>query len=244
MSQAMDKKINFSMFFKAMGGRLQGLLASTLTPEEKLAQIVQALEKQVQEKRVLARQIGAQMRAIADPETTQLEPLEAMQARRAKLVALGGGLVNQPDKAAQLGQISQEIKSLDVQIASQTATYETLKESYDLAKANYSEALAALDTIRLNGPAMLKAIEVNKQAVAMRDAAKSGSGDKVDTSFLKDLEGELSQSQAELRSDGDIDKDLDASSSFNVDAALAKMDAASVDSNLMAEFQAAAAPKA
>ena len=236
----MDKKINFSMFFKAMGGRLQGLLASALTPEEKLAQIIKELEKQVQEKRVLAREIGAQMRAIADPETKELEPLEAMQARRTKLVALGGQLVNQPDKAAQLGQISQEIKSLDAQIASQTATYQTLTESYNLAKGNYNEALTALETVRRNGPAMLKAIEVNKQAVAMRDAAKSGSGDKVDTSFLNELEGELSQAQAELRSDGDIDNDLDASSGFNVDVALTKMDAASVDSNLMAEFQAAA----
>jgi len=242
-SQAMDKKINFPMFFAAMGSRLQGLLASALTPEEKLAQIVAALEEQVQKKRVLARETGAQMRAIADPETAESEPLEAMQKRRKKLVALGGGLVNQPDKAAQVGQISQEVKSLDAQIAGQTATYTTLKESYDLAKASYSEALAALETVRRNGPAMLLAIEANKQAVAMRDAAKSDSGVKVDTSFLKDLESELSQAQAELRSDGDIDRDLDATSDFNVDAALAKMDTESVDAGLMAEFQAAA-PKA
>ncbi|MFA5124602.1 MAG: hypothetical protein WC473_02105 [Patescibacteria group bacterium] len=240
MSQAMDKKVNISMFFKAMGGRLQGLLASTLSPEEKLEQIIAELENQVQGKRVLARQIGAQMRTIADPETKELEPLEALRSRRAKLVALGGSLVGQPDKASQLGQISQEIKALDDQITSQQATYDTLKESYELARTNYNEALTGLNTIRQNGPAMLKAIEAHRQAVAMRDRARAQGGNKVDTSFLDELQGELTGVQAELRSDGDIDRDLDASSGFNVDAALAQMDAGDIDAGLLAEFQAAA----
>lgn len=233
----LDKKVNFSMFFKAMGGRLQNLLASTLSPEEKLAQIQDVLEGQVQQKRKLAREIGAQMRAIADPETKDLEALEAMQARRAKLVKLGGTLVDKPEKAAQLGQISQEVKALDGQIKAQEATYDTLKESYELSKANYQQALSALETVRNNGQAMLKAIEAHKQALKMRDQAQSQ--DEVDTSFLSELQGELSQVQAELRTDEEIDEDLDATSSFSVDSALSKMDAASVDNDLMAEFQAA-----
>lgn len=235
--KALDSKVDFGMFFKAMGGRLKGLLASTLSPEEKLAQIQQVLEGQVQEKRQLAREIGAQMRAIADPETKDLEPLEALQARRAKLVKLGGTIVDQPDKAAQLGQISQEIKALDAQIKSQEVTYDTLKESYDLAKGNYQQALSALETIRNNGQAMLKAIEAHKQALKMRDKAQSQ--DEIDTSFLGELQGELSQVQAELRTDEEIDNDLDATSAFSVDSALSKMDEASVDDDLMAEFKAA-----
>lgn len=234
---SLDGKVNIGMFFSAMGGRLQSLLASTLSPEEKLAQIQKVLEEQVQEKRQLAREIGASKRAIADPETENLEPLEALQARRAKLVKLGGSLVGKPSKQAQLGQVGQEIKALDNQIASQQATYSTLCESYDLAKANYQQALSALETVRDNGSAILKAIEAHKQALAMRDKAKGQ--DVIDTSFIDDLQGELSQVQAELRSDEDIDNDLDATSGFNVDAALSKLDADNIDDSLMAEFEAA-----
>ena len=68
----LDKKVNFTMFFKAMGNRLQNLLASTLSPAEKLEQIQKVLEVQVQEKRQLAREIGARMRAMSDPETKEL----------------------------------------------------------------------------------------------------------------------------------------------------------------------------
>lgn len=236
--KSLDSKVNFKMFFEAMGGRLKQLLASTMTPEEKLAAIVKQLEVQVQEQRVLARQIGAQMRAIADSQTEALEPLEALKARRAKLVALGGTLVNQPSKKAQLGQVSQEVQALDAQIASQQATYDTLEQSYELAKGNYQKALAALETVRNNGPAMLKAIQAHKQALAMRDKAQSS--EEVDTSFLNELQGELAGVQAELHADQEIDDDLDAGSSFNVDSALAKMDEAAVSDSLMAEFQAAA----
>ena len=233
----LDKKVNFSMFFRAMGDRLQNLLASTLSPEDKLDQITKVLEGQVQEKRQLAREIGTQMRAIADPETKELEALEAMQARRAKLVKLGGTLVDQPDKATQLGQISQEVKALDGQIKAQETTHTTLQESYNLAKANFQQALSALETVRDNGQAMLKAIEAHKQALALRDKAK-GQG-VIDTSFINELQGELSQVQAELRTDTEIDNDLDATNGFSVDSALSKMDADSVDNDLMAEFQAA-----
>ncbi|MDO8668860.1 MAG: hypothetical protein Q7K65_01025 [Candidatus Buchananbacteria bacterium] len=237
MATALDKKVNFTMFFKAMGGRLQKLLASGLKPEEKLEQIIHVLTVQVQEKRQLAREIGAQMRAIADPETKELEALEALQARRAKLVKLGGSLIGQPNNASQMGQLSQEINGIDAQIKAEETTLETLKESYELAKANYQQALSALETVKGNGNAMLKAIEAHKQALSLRDKAQNQ--DEVDTSFMSELQGELSQVQAELRSDDDLEDDLDATNTFNVDAALARMDSASVDSSLMAEFQAA-----
>ena len=195
----------------------------------------------MQAKRKLAREIGAQMRAIADAETEALEPLEALLAQREKLVKLGGTLVGKPSKKAQLGQVTQEVKGLDARIASQQATFETLKESYDLAKANYQEAFAALETVRQNGPAILNAIRAHKEALAARDSARSQ--EAVDTSFLNDLQAELSGVQAELRSDSQIDDDLDAANPNSIDAALAKLDEGEVDESLMAEFRAAK-PKA
>lgn len=236
--QSLDSKVTIGMFLKSMGGRFQKLLASTMTPEEKLAAITKEIEAQVQEKKVLARQIGAQMRAIFDPDTKALEPLEALKERRVKLVALGGKLVADPAQSAKLGALQQEITGLDAQIASQQTTYDTLAESYELAKANYNQALAALKQVRDNGPAVLKAIQAHKDAITLRDKAKGGK--TVDVSFVDELYGELSATQAELRSDKEIDADLDATSGFNIDRELAKMDGQTVDDSLMAEFLAAA----
>lgn len=236
--KALDQKITVPMFLKGLQGKFQKLLASTMTPEEKLASIVAEMEKDVQEKRVLARQIGAQMRALKDPDTKDFEPLEAAEARRVKLVKLGGQNL---ENAERLGQIQHEIKALDAMIASQGATYQTLSESYALAMANYKTALAALESTRTNGPAILKALKAHQDALAMRDKAKDQTA--VDASFMDDLTAELTQTQAELRSDKAIEDDLDASVDGSLDAELAKMDAATVDDDLMAEFQAAAAKK-
>lgn len=233
--KALDSKITLSMFLKGMQGKFQKLLASTMTPEEKLAAIVVEMERDVQEKRVLARQIGAQMRALKDPDTKGLEPFEAAEARRAKLVKLGGQNLGNAEK---LGQIQHEVKALDAMIASHQGTYGTLKESYELAMANYKTAFAALESTRTNGPAILRAIRAHQDALAMRDKAQDQ--EAVDASFMDDLTAELSQTQAELRSDKAIDADLNASVDGSLDAELAKMDAATVDEKLMAEFQAAA----
>ena len=238
---AFDNKMNIRMFVETMGDRFKSFLASKMTPEEKLNKIIEAMEKDVQEKRVLARQIGAQMRAIADPDTVTAEPLEAMIAARKKRIVFGAGIMDNPKKKAQFGQVQQEIKSLDARIKSQQGTYDTLVESHALAKASYHEAFNALETIRLNGPAMIKAIQAQKNAVEMRD--KAAGQKKIDTSFLGELEAELNNSRAELREDKAIDDDLDAMNESSIDDALAKMDAESVDDSLMAEFRAAAAAK-
>jgi hypothetical protein len=224
------------MFVKSMGDRFQKLLASTLTPEEKLAAITKEIEAQVQEKKVLARQIGAQMRAMADPDTKELEPLERLIVQREKLVKLGGSLVDDPTKMVELGQIQQKMKGLDTQLSSQQATYDTLTESYKVAKDNYNQALAALSQVRENAPAMLKAIQAHKDALALRDKAKSGKS--IDVSFVDELSKELSDTQAELRSDKEIEDDLGVGG-FNIDVELAKMDAATVDDSLRNEFRAA-----
>lgn len=237
MSQALNSNIGVSSFVKAMLGRAKNVMASTLTDEEKLREIIDGAEKEVQEKRKLAREIGVQMRAIADPATEKLEPLEAIIEKRKKLVQLGSTMVDDPKKKSQLGQISQEMNSLANQISAQQKTYDTLEESYKVATATYKEALAALETIRQNAPAMLNAIEANKQALEMRDRARNQNG--VDTSFLTKLEAELSNSQAEMHSDLEIENDLDGTNSFNIDAALEKLDAADTDEALMNEFRAA-----
>lgn len=238
--KALDSKISLPMFLQGMGKRFQTIMARALSPEEKLAAIIAEMEKDVQEKRVLARQIGAQMRALKDTDTKDLEPLEAVEARRAKLVKLGGQNLDKPEM---LGQIQQEIKSLDAMIASQQGTYDALKESYDLASANYKTALAALESTRTSGPAILKAIRAHQDALAMRDKAHDQTA--VDASFMSDLTDELTATQAELRSDKAIEDDLDATKSGSLDAKLAEMDAGTVDDDLMAEFQAAAGkPKA
>lgn len=49
---------------------------------------------QVIEFRTTARQIGALMRAMADPKTEALEPLERLRARRANMLAFAGQLEN------------------------------------------------------------------------------------------------------------------------------------------------------
>lgn len=234
-SSALDSKISFGMFLDGMKGRFQKFLASNLTPEEKLAAIVKELNADVQEKRVLARQIGAQMRALADPDTAELEPLEAAQARRAKLVKLGGQNLGNAEK---LGQIQQEIRGLDALISSQTGTYDTLKESYGVAKANYQTAFAALESVRNNGPAVLKAIRAHQDALKIRD--KAAGSKQVDASFMTELTAELNSAKAELRSDKSFEQDLDATRPGSLDAELAKLDAATVDDKLMAEFRVAA----
>lgn len=234
---ALDNRITLPMFLDSLKGRFQKLLAGTMTPEEKLAAIVRELTADVQEKRVLARQIRAQQLALKDPDTAALEPLEALEARREKLVKLGGQNLDKPEM---LGQIQQEIKGLDAMIASNTATYSTLEESYKLAMANYKTALTALDNARVNGPAILNAIRAHQEALKMRDAANKQN--QVDASFMNDLMGELQNSQAELRSDKEIENDVDATKAGSLDAALAAMDAGTVDESLMAEFRAASNP--
>ncbi len=238
MSKVLNEKVTIGGFLAAMGDRFQGLLATTMSPQEKLVQIGAGIDEQVQGFRVQVRQIGGAMRAIADPDTEALEPLEALKMRREKLVRLGGRLVKHPEKnKVQLGQLQQEIKGLEAQITAQQATYDTLVESYEIAMANYRHALDAQKQVRENAPAMLKAIKAHKDAVAIRERTKSGKS--IDVSFMDELQGELRQVQAENRADADLERDLDATNSFNIDAALAAMDAEESDTELMAEFRAA-----
>lgn len=240
--QSLDSRITVGDFVQGLRGKFQKLLASSMSAEDKLAAIIRTMTAEVQEKRVLAREIGAKMRAISDPDTATLEPLDAAKARREKLIALGAKHVDDKDKS-RLGQISQEVKAVDALIESQQATYDTLKESYDLAFGNYQTALSALESARSNGPAMIAAIRAHQQALEVRDRANAQSAQSVDVTFMNDLAQELSQNQAKLRSDKDLDQDLDATKKGSVDKELARLDAQSIDAGLMAEFEAAAGGK-
>ena len=238
-SSTLNQKLSVTDIMSGVFASAKNLFANTLSDQQKLDLIEQKLEIQVAEKRALARTVGAQMRALADPTTTDLEKLEALQARRAKLVELGGKNLNDP---AKLVAIQDEMKGLDQLIAANQATYDTLKEAYAVAKANYETSLSALEKVRGQGQAILAAIGAHKDAQKMRDDARDTTS--VDVSFMDDLMGELGQVKAEARADKDLDADLDASKSYNIDAALKADESASVDSGLMAEFQAAAAKKA
>jgi len=254
-AKSLDKRINLTDFLSSMRDRFQQILASTLTDEEKLDRILAAMENDVLKKRILARKIGAQMRALKDPETAQMESLEALETRRETLVRLGGKILSEKEFAekagktheaiklqAQLVQVSDEVKGLDEGLlGSQRATYEMLSESYAIAFENLKQSEAAWKAARDSAPAMLKAIEAHRQALEMRDEARTVSQKKADTRFLKDLKVELGAARAELRSDKAIEADLDATKEPDVNDLLVQYDmVAKVDSAIMAEFSAAA----
>jgi hypothetical protein len=240
-TSAMDKKVDLRMFLNALGGKITKLMASTLTDDEKLQGIIKVATEKVQQKRIAAREIGIQMKAIQDSETEELEPLEAKEKQRAQLINLATTLVNDPSKAAQLGQVEQSIAGLDSLINADKVTYAMLKDSYEVAKANYQKDFLALETLRKNGPATLKAIGAYRNAVKTKDQTRAE--DAIDVSFLNDLGADLNNAKAALRSDKELDDDIDPTKSFNVDAELAKMDATSVNEKIRAEILAAAAAK-
>ena len=138
--EALDKRVSFGMFLKGIGQKLQGIMARSIAPEEKLKLILEEMGEDAHRKRVAARTIRAKMAALADPDTQQLEPLERLRARRQKIVAFGGVVLKERDalvaegkaeeaekKTAQLGQLAQEARSLGVSVSSMEATYGTLK---------------------------------------------------------------------------------------------------------------------
>ncbi len=251
MSKALDDRINFRDVFASMGNKLKNILASTMTPEEKLERILMAMARDVQEKRATARKIGTQMRAMADPETPEMEPLEMLRAREARLVELGGSLYTQMQEAetaghpretsnikVRMGQVAQELTGLrEGMLATQQSTYETLVSSYEIAMQSLSQVEAAYQTARANGPAMLTALRAHEEAMALRKEAQAGSGSP-DMKFMDDLAAELSAAKAEMRADQAIDEDLNAMNP-TVDKMLADLDQEAVDANVMAEFEAA-----
>lgn len=205
MSTTLDSRVTFGMFIKNLGGKLQGIMAKSMSAEEKLSLILQEMSIDVQKKRVMARDIRSKMVALSDPDTAELEPIERMKARRTKLVEQGKKAVND-NKTDEANRLAKEIKSLDASLGSLESTYGTLKDSYELALENYKVSQAAYDHAKNNGESMLFAIKAHQDSLRMRDNAKSDK--KSDISFLNDLEEELSKSQKELSSDKAIDRDL------------------------------------
>lgn len=228
---ALNKKVSAKMFIETMAGRFKNILVGIMSDEEKMEKMIEAMAISVQEKRIFVRKINVQ-------RNTNNETLANLKKQREKLIDLGGKNI---DDSTRLGQIQQEIKMIDAETASQAETCKNISESYDIAYNNYREALKALETTKRNGMAMLNAIKAHKDALAMKDATRDQK--EIDTSFLNDLANELNSAKAELRSDEELDADLDSGTAFSIDAELAKMDAAEVDDALMAEFKAAAASK-
>lgn len=245
---ALDGKINIRLFLKGLSQRIQGVMARSLPDEQKLSLIVEELARDTQEKRSTARNIRARMVALADAETAELEPLEALRAKRAKLVALGARVLKEKEalpaahtdaiatKAAQLGQIAQEIKALESPLRSMESTYATLKESYGLAFSTYKTALEAYERAKATGPTLLLAIKAHREALSIRDSSRKPSA-TVDASFLDQLGSELDRATGELHADQQIEDDLDATKPQVIGARFAAEDAASVDEAILEEFR-------
>ena len=207
-TQALDKRITFGMFLKSIGQKLQGIMAKSISAEEKLQLITEEMEKDVASKRATARSIRAKMVALADPDTKELEPLEKLRAKRAKLVTLGAEAVKNND-LVRANKIANEIKALESPLASLEATYSTLVSSYEIALENYKTSQASYEHVKNNGSTLLFAIKAHQEALQLRDNARSDSGKGSDTSFLNDLERELSKASAELKSDKEIDREVE-----------------------------------
>ena len=225
--QALDKRMTFGMFVKGIGKKLQSIMARSISPEEKMDLILSEMEKDTQEKRVTARGIRAQMVAIADEESEDLEPLERMKSRRGKMGEFGAKILGEKEAAekagdealarkknAQLAQVAQEIKALGATLSSMESSYVTLKEAYEVAMENYRVALASYEHIRQNGRTMLMAIKAHQDALKVRDKTKTQPA-RADASFLDDLTRELSKAKGELRSDRQIDMEMDATNSVH-----------------------------
>jgi hypothetical protein len=235
MSDTLNKYLDFSDVLKGLSDSITNILTSGMNDEEKLNAVLDKMANQVQDLRVKARKAGAEMRALSDPDTAALEPLEAAQERRRKLVALGGKHMDDPVRQ---GQIAQEIEGLQSALNSLEGSYEIRKQTYEVALANYQKALQAYESMRNNGPAMMAAIQAHTDALESRETLTQG-GDQIDTSIMDTLAAKLQGVQAELRSDEELTEDLDASNSGSIDAELAQMDAQEVSSDLMEEFRAA-----
>lgn len=246
--EAIDRRLSFKMFVKGLGQKLQGVLAKSLPPEEKLKVILEEMEKDVSSKRVTAREIRARMVALSDPTTETLEPMERLRIRKEKLVSIGAKVLKEKELAeasgesdkvvelsTQLGQLTQEVRAVKVSLSSIESTYQTLKEAYEVALENYKVGLAAYEHAKDNGPSLLMAIKAHQDALQVRDQARRPPK-AVDASFLNDLSTELGKAQQELRSDQQLDQELDATNSTAY-SAFSEADGQSVDEEIMKEFR-------
>ena len=238
-STALSGSMTISMFLNSMGERITNILFGIMTGPEKIKAVQKELGGDVRQKRTLAGSIRTKMLMLKDPATATLEPLEAKRHKRAKLISLGAQYVDKPRKKAELGKITLQIRNLETLIGADEATYETLEGAYQVALASYREALAAFEYVKNHGSAILDAIEANRQAADLKEAAaEQGS---VDISFMTALQSELNESSARLRSLDELEKDLDETNGFSVDAELDAMDAKVEDEALFEEFRTAKA---
>ncbi len=233
----LDERLTFEMILEGLNDKVLKFLGLSLSDKEKLDAIIKAMQRDVLDRRVFARKILHHMKAIQDPDTPELEPLEAAQQRRERLVKMGSENLGD---SARVAQITQEIKAVDAVIASNQATFDTLGESYQLALSNYRIALAALEHTQENGAAMLLAIKAHREALALRDQSRQ-SGSAPDTTFMDGLAQELKEASRALRSDDQLEADLDPENTFSISAELDQLEAQEADAKILAEIQAAAA---
>ena len=243
---ALDRRLSFKLFVKGLGQKLQDILGKTIAPEKKLELILEEMARETYAKRKTAREIRARMMALCDPDSATLEPIEQLQARRKKLVAVGAQILKQQEAStdesekaklsAQLGQLTQEVKAVSQSLSSMESTHSSLKESYEIALETYKVSLAAYERAKENGPALLLALKAHQDALQLRDAARKPQATG-DASFLDDLTQELERSQKEVQSDHAIDEELDALKP-RVHPLMAEADRQEADATILQEFRA------
>lgn len=227
--ESLDRRLTFGMFVKGIGEKLKGIMAKSITPEEKLRLIQEEMEKDVQDKRSTARNIRVKMTALSDPDTAEMEPIERLKIRREKLVNLGKKALAEKGEPEAV-KVAKEIKALDASLSSLESTYETLKDAYAVALESYKTANAALEHVKINGQSILFAIKAHKDALETKDQSRTGK--KVDASFLDDLSAELENSQRELKADGDLATEEEKEKSI-----LDEEESGEVDQKIMDEFK-------
>lgn len=258
MSTAMNQAMTMPQIIAGWGKMAQEVLARTIPDEKKEELLLQAQLDKALAARKNARAVGAKMRALKDSETADKEPLEALEIREEKLVALGGKLLTQKKAllaankteadsdvskiTAQMGQVAAELASLrEGQLGTMKATYQMLDESYRVALQTANTEETNYRTMKDNLPAIRAAIAAYRDAVATTDRVRkdaAGSA-KAQSAFMSKLNTELRDVRATYRSDADVDRDLDAMKGVTVDDMLAEHDKKSVDAGILAEFEAA-----
>lgn len=254
----------------AMNSLRKKIAKALMTDEQMIAALQADTETEARRIRQETRATGAQMRALADPDTKQLEPLEALRARKARMLSMAAGwekerqaleskaaeaeAAGNTDEAAKLhqqaGALKQQIAqgALEIQalqngeLGVNENTYGTLKDAYELQMKNLAAAEQAVRVARLQAPAMLQALKANKTAKAIADKARYQSTGP-DLWYVNDLQKEMETAAAERRADDQIDRDLDATQPVSVFDQHAEGDVAEAPADIMAEITAAAAAK-
>ena len=269
-SDALARKMTLQDMVKATLDELNFKAAKLTMSDDQMMATMQGKDNtRVTTTRVRLRTVGAKMRALADAETNDIEPLEALQARYDKMKKLAAKWVNERDQLeedakkldgvddAQAKALRDQAKALQTRIAQGAIemqalkegelgvlenTFDTYKGAYEVEKANLVTAEAARQISMNQAPAMLAALKANQESQVIADATRPDGSDKVQQRWFTDLKSEAKAAAATRRADKEIDRDMKASAPVSV-FDKAESDVESAPADIMAEIEAAAKSK-